>query len=128
MFPREQSIDAEAGFGGDFFETLAYQFMGDKDFALSLRQLFEGFVQCIEEQIPCVSCLGTGVLRGEEVFERFAAFFARHWIVERTRLLSAEKIDHPIPGHAKEPCSYMLNGLHEAVGFKQFVEDVLKYV
>src|SRR5258707_14520907 len=113
VLSREQRVDAEASFGGDFFETPAHQFVGDKDFALSLRQLFEGFVQCIEEQISCVSCLGTGVLRGEEIFERVTAFFGRHWIVEGTGLLSAEEIDHPIPGHAKEPRSYMLYGFHE---------------
>src|SRR5258708_12931532 len=111
-FSREQSIDAKTCFGGDVFETAAHQFMRDKDFALSLRQFFECFVQRIKQQIPCVSCLRTGVLRGEEVFERVAAFFARNWIVEGIGLPSPEKIDHPDPGHAKAPCSYTLHSLH----------------
>ena len=128
VFPREQRIDAKTGFGGDVFETAAHQFMRDKDFALSLRQLFERFVQRIEEQIPCVSCLGTGVLRREKVFERVAAVFGRPWIVERAGFLSAEEIDHPISGDAKKPCGYMLDRLHETVGLKQFVEDVLQDV
>src|SRR5260370_7933103 len=62
------------------------------------------------------------------MFERVSAFFDRFWVVERSSLLAAEEIDHPIPGHTKKPGSYMPYGLHETVGLKEFVEDVLKNI
>jgi len=60
-FAREQGVDGGAGFGGDFFEAAAEEFVGDEGFALLFGELVEGFVEGVEEEGAGVEGVGAGV-------------------------------------------------------------------
>ncbi len=47
---------------------------------------------------------------------------------ERDTGFFLRKINDPVAGDAKHPCADLLNGLHQAVGFDEFIEDILKNV
>ena len=60
-FAREQGVDADAGFGGDFFEAAAFYLVGEEDFALVGGELFEGLVEGGEKEAVEVGSVGAVV-------------------------------------------------------------------
>src|ERR1700747_3493442 len=85
-FSREQSVDTETGFRRDLLETPAHQLVGDKNFALGLRQILESFVQSIEQQVSCVRRVGARVPRREKVLEGVTTLVGGDWFVQGARL------------------------------------------
>src|SRR5579871_4879453 len=128
MFAREQRVDAQAGVGGYLLKTAAFEFVRDEDIALHRRKLFEGIVERINQQVARVGRFRAGLSGGQKVFEHehVVCVSCARWFVEGAGFLSAEEVDHTITGDAKEPCGYMFDRLHEAVGLEEFVEDILQ--
>ena len=92
-----------------------------------MRQVESG-----EENAAGVNRVGTRVGRREQVFEVqrvfVLAFAGETHIAEEHRFLLAEEIDDAIAGYAKEPAGDVVDGHQQAVGFHEFVEDVLENV
>ena len=70
MFAREQSVDADPRFGGNFLEADPLEFMREEDFALFFREFFERRFEFFEQDASRIGGLRSGIGRGEQFFER----------------------------------------------------------
>src|SRR5580704_9343390 len=58
---REQGVDANSGFSGEFLEAAAFHFVRDEYFALFCGQVAECRLQFLEQHTTCVESVGAGV-------------------------------------------------------------------
>src|SRR5258708_6039108 len=124
---REQRIHAHAGLGGHLLEAAPFQFVSDENFTLVLGQFAERKFQFIKKHAAEVECFRSGIGRWQKIFDpqQFAVFVYDRCIAKVLRLLLAEKVRDAIPRDAKKPAGHVPDGHQQAIGFHQFVEDLL---
>jgi hypothetical protein len=65
MLAREQSVDADSRFGGEFLEARPFDFVRDKDFALLFGEIVDRRVEFFEENASRIGGLRARIGRGQ---------------------------------------------------------------
>jgi hypothetical protein len=135
VFAQHHGVYGDAGFGSEFLEAAAFEFVSRECGALFGRQFVERGLDLVEENAAGVGGFRAGVGRRQQLFQRqaFAVFFCARGMAadrgrQRLRLLFAKEIGDAIAGHAKEPGACLFYRLKEPVGGDEFVEDFLQDV
>jgi hypothetical protein len=99
----EQGVHAQTCFRRQLFEAAAFDLMRDEHLALLVRQFVQGRIKLLDQHLPRVGRLGSGVRLRQEVFEQRRLFPGDHsrTVCRRGCLLLAEPICDPIPGDSE---------------------------
>src|SRR5712692_10205730 len=126
-FPREQRIHVYPALGSHLLKAAPLQFVSDEYFTLLVGQFVERKFQFIKKHVAEVERFRPGIGRWQQIFDlqHLAIFVHDRCVAERLWLFLAEKVRDAIARDAKKPAGHVLNRHQKAVGFYQFVEDLL---
>ena len=104
--------------------------MSDKNFALLGRQFGKRGFQLIQEHVAQAERFRSGIRRGQQVFdlEQCPLFVLERGVGKTYRLLLAEEVRDAIARDAKKPAGHVVDRHQQAIGFHQFVEDLLQKI
>src|ERR1035441_1553208 len=127
---RQQRVDANACLRRQRLEAAALELMSDKDFALLGRQFVERGIQLIQKHIAQAERFRSYIGRGQKIFDlqQLAVFVLERGVGKTYRLLLAEEVCDAIARYAKKPAGHVVDRHQQAIGFHQFVEDLLQKI
>ena len=115
----------------DLFEAVTHQLVGDEYLALFVRQLVQSGAHFFQQHASRVRCVRSGIGRGQQSSSWSispSSLVLAGSFLNASRPSLAKEVRDSIAGHAEQPGGYLLHRFHHAVGFHEFVEDILQDV